>query len=832
MKNTHHKKRHVVRNLFFVGGGLFLVIVGFIFIWLSTLPLPDFESFENRKVAKSTKIYDRTGEVLLYNLNQDYRRTVITSEEMGAYIKNATIAIEDKEFYNHNGFRAKSFIRAVLVNLTTGQFSQGGSTITQQIVKNSLLTQDKTITRKIKEIVLSLRVERVLTKDEILTAYLNDSPYGGNIYGVSEAALAYFGKKPADMTLAEAAYIAAIPQAPTRYSPFGSHRDELDARKNEVLFEMRSMSTITNEEYEKARAEVVEFKKEENRSIKAPHFVFFVKEYLVEKYGEEALENGGFSVITTLDYNLQQKAETIVKEGALANEAKYKASNAGMVAIDPKTGHILVMVGSRDYFDKAIDGNYNIATAKRQPGSSFKPFVYGRALQEGYTPDTILIDAPTEFNPSCTAYGQPNKNTNPCYMPRNFTGANYGAMTLRQSLARSINVTAVKALYLVGVRDAIKFAEDVGIKTLTTPDRYGLSLVLGGGEVRLLDMTSAYGVFANAGVRNPATPVLKVTNDKGEVLEEYTQSGEQAIPKQVALQLSDILSDKAARYGVFQPGNNMEFANYQVAAKTGTSNDYRDGWIIGYTPSIVVGVWVGNNDNSEMNPTSSVSTSGPIWRKFMMEVLPKFGNEEFEKPQPEPEDLKPVLRGKWQGGTTYTIDTVSGLLATELTPPETRKEIVEGGVHDILYWLDKNDPRGPAPENPYNDPQFSHWEIAVQNKLGGSGDAPTGPKPTEYDNVHVPENIPQVRIETPNNGDYKNTDTVEVKISVSSNYPMLRTDYFLNDSFIGSTNGSSKTFTFIPENISSVSDMNEIRAVVYDTIYNRGQDTARFSLSD
>lgn len=836
MKHTHHHKNHLMRNLLFVGGGLFLVGVGALFVWLSTLPLPDFESFESRKIAKSTKIYDKTGEILLYNLNQDFRRTVIPSDAMGNYIKNATIAIEDKEFYNHNGFRAKSFVRAVLVNLTTGRFSQGGSTITQQIVKNSLLTQEKTITRKIKEIVLSLRVERVLTKDQILTAYLNDSPYGGNIYGISEAALAYFRKKPADVTLAEAAYLAAIPQAPTRYSPFGTHRDELDARKNEVLSEMLSMNTITQEEYTKAKAEIVEFKQDENKGIKAPHFVFYVRDYLVEKYGEEALQNGGMSVITTLDYGLQEKAEAIVKKGALTNETKYKASNAGMVAIDPKTGQILVMVGSRDYFDKAIDGNYNIATAKRQPGSSFKPFVYGRALQEGYTPDTILIDAPTEFNPSCTAYGQPNRNTNPCYMPRNFTGGSYGPMTLRQSLGRSINVTAVKLLYLVGVRDAIKFAEDVGIKTLTTPDRYGLSLVLGGGEVRLIDMTSAYGVFANGGVRNPATPILKITDDKGTVLEEYTQKEDQVIPRQVALQLSDILSDKQARMGVFQPGNNMEFSNYQVAAKTGTSNDYKDGWIIGFTPSISVGVWVGNNDNKEMNPTSSVSTSGPIWREFMNYVLPKYGNEYFEKPQPEPSDLKPVLRGYWQGGDSYTIDTVSGLLATELTPPETRKDIVTGQAHDILHWLNKDNPRGPAPQNPYDDPQYSHWEISVQNYFATHGGSQTGvsngPKPTEYDTVHTEENMPRVEITTPDNGDYQRNDQVNVKIDVSANYPILRTDYFLNDAFIGSTNGSGKTFTFTPNTISSASTMNELRAVVYDTIYNRGQDVAQFSLSD
>jgi len=830
-------KKHIFRNLFFVFGGLAIIIASGISIWIATLSIPDFASFESRRISMSTKIYDRTSETVLYDLSQDYKRTVITLEEMGAFSKNATIAIEDPEFYKHQGIKIRSLVRATLVNLTTGGFTQGGSTITQQIIKNTLLTQEKTISRKIKELVLALKVEKIMSKEEILSIYLNDAPYGGNIYGIAEASRAYFNKKPVDLSLAESAYLASIPKAPTYYSPFGKHKDELDSRKDLVLLKMYENNFTTKEEYDDALKEEVVFLKDGERGIRAPHFVFYVKDYLVEKYGEESILAGGLKVITTLDYEMQNTAEEILKRKAIENSEKYNASNAGLVAIDPKTGQILSMVGSRDYFDIEIDGAYNIATAKRQPGSSFKPFVYARALVEGYTPNTILIDAPTEFNSSCNPYGDPKVSGANCYMPRNFTGKSYGPLSIRQSLARSINITAVKMLYLVGIRDATKLAEDLGIRTLVNPDRYGLTLVLGGGEVRLVDMTGAYGVFANNGVRNEPTAILKITNNKGDIVEEYTEKPEQVLDKNIALQMNDILSDNNSRIPIFPANSPMYFSDRKVAAKTGTSNDFKDGWILGYTPDISVGVWVGNNDNIPMKNVSSISTAAPIWREFMNKVLPRYPNNGFEDPVIENEGLKPVLNGEWRGGITYTIDTVSGKLATEHTPKETRKEIISPEVHDILYWVDKQNPRGPKPENPGSDPQFVNWETAVQNWFTNhpgflSGLVPSTP-PQEYDDIHIPENFPEVTIKNPNKNIIHNKNNIiTIDIQVEGAYLYQKADFFLNDAYIGGVNNGIKSFSFNPNNIENVETQNELKVIVYDVVFNIAQTTQQIIFSD
>ncbi|MBP9058673.1 MAG: penicillin-binding protein, partial [Candidatus Pacebacteria bacterium] len=352
-----------------------LIALGFFFtailiFWIISLKLPDFSSFESRVVASSTKIYDRTGEVLLYDVHENIKRTVIPSIEMGSNIKNATVALEDDKFYEHNGIRPLSFLRAVLVNITTGEFTQGGSTLTQQIIKNTLLTKEKTITRKVKEWVLAVKIEKVLTKEQILEIYLNEAPYGGSIYGVEEASHTYFGKKSSELTITEAAYLASLPKAPTYYSPFGKHIDALEERKNFTLKKMLSLGFITEDEYEAAKIEQVVFLPEEETGIKAPHFVFYVIEYLEQKYGEETVLSGGLRVTTTLDYEIQEKSEEVVKRKALENEGLYDANNGASVVLDSRTGEILSMVGSRDYFDDVIDGKFNVATATRQPGSA------------------------------------------------------------------------------------------------------------------------------------------------------------------------------------------------------------------------------------------------------------------------------------------------------------------------------------------------------------------------------------------------------------------------------------------------------------------------------
>ena len=455
-------------------------------IWFATLKIPDLSVFEERKVAQSTKIFDRTGEILLYDVHADAKRTIIAFEDISRNIKNATVAIEDLEFYEHKGIKPTAIIRAVLANLTPGAgLTQGGSTITQQVIKNSVLTKDKTITRKLKEWILALKLEKVLTKDQILNTYLNENPYGGSIYGVEEASKTFFGKSAGDVTLAEAAYIAAIPQAPTFYSPYGPNKERLDVRKNLVLQQMKANGFITEEEYGVATKEKVAFLEKNTTGIRAPHFALYVKDYLVKKYGEEAVEEGGLKVITTLDYSMQEKAEKVVTKFTPSLSEQFNASNTAMVAIDPKSGDILMMVGSRNYFDKEIEGNFNITTAFRQPGSTFKPFVYATAFMKGYTPETVLFDVKTEFSTKCSPEGKPNNPADDpkkvCYSPDNYDDIFEGPETMRKALAHSRNIPAVKTLYLAGIADSIDTAEAMGITTLKDHSRYGLTLVLGGG---------------------------------------------------------------------------------------------------------------------------------------------------------------------------------------------------------------------------------------------------------------------------------------------------------------------------------------------------------------
>lgn len=835
------KNKHLLRNFVLFGAGVCFLFASIGILWVSSLELPDFTALETRKIANSTKIYDRTGEILLFDIHRDVRRTNIAFEDMGANIKNATIAIEDSEFYDHGGIRISSIIRAVFSNfLYPNRNTQGGSTITQQLVKNALLTKDSGFgryVRKIKEWVLAIKVEQSLPKEKILEAYLNEIPYGGTIYGIEEAARSYFEKGAYELTIAEAAYLSAIPQSPTALSPYGKNVDRLEDRKNLVLSRMKELGFITEEEYEAARNEKVVFSPQEVGNIKAPHFVFFIKEYLEEKYGSETVENGGLRVTSTLDYELQKKAETIVKEGALQNKKDWDGENAGLVAIDPKTGQILTMVGSRDYFDKEIDGNYNVATARRQPGSSFKPFIYATAFTKGYTPATVLFDLPTEFSTTCNPQGiaLPGRSQSSCYKPENYDGKYRGPISLKSALAESINIPAVKLFYLAGLRDSLRTAEAMGISTLTDISRYGLTLVIGGGEVSLLDMTGAYGVFANNGIRNPSTGILKIEDRQGRVLEEFSEKPREVLPKNTALIISNILSDNEARTPTFGANSLLRIPGYQVAAKTGTTNNNRDAWTLGYTPSLVVGVWAGNNDNHSMKK-GGVAMAGPIWNKFITEALKTLPNEGFEQPNLEmdPENLKPVLRGVWQGNENFFIDEISGKLATDNTPDETKKEKVITSVHTILYWVNKNDPLGPPPANPADDPQFTRWEIPVQNWWAqNSGQYPRTSieeKPRDEDDVHTDSSRPVVSILEPkSSGKYFPEDKINLKITSSGKFPIKKIDVFVNDIYLG-TSTPPFNFSFIPSELENLQDENELTIISYDSAYNRGEATVTFEV--
>jgi len=826
------KRRRILflsRHTFFALASVVFLLAGALLLWGASLRIPDFGSFEERKVAQSTRIYDRTGEVLLSNVHQDIKRTVVPLESISPFLRNATVAIEDAEFYTHHGIRPLSFLRAVLVNLTKGEFSQGGSTITQQVVKNALLTQEKTISRKLKEWFLAVKIEQVLGKDEILALYLNEAPYGGTVYGVEEASRVFFGKTAENLTLAESVYLAALPQAPTYYSPYGNHRDKLTERKDFVLSRMKEEGFISEAEFEDAKNEVVVFLPLEDGGIKAPHFVFYVRSYLEEKYGKDAVEEGGLRVITTLDWELEKKAEEIVKKYALENEEKFNAENAVLVATDPKTGQILVLAGSRDYFDESIDGNFNVALAHRQPGSSFKPFVYANAFIKGYTPETVVFDVPTQFDTTCDPTGVPvfsETGSEKCYTPVNYDGKYHGPITLRDALAQSVNVPAIKVLYLAGLRDSLELAKDFGLTSLSSADQYGLTLVLGGGEVSPLDMTNAYGVFADGGMFRPSAAILRVEDKDGNILEGFSENSERIIPETVATQISDILSDNTARAPAFGVASALNFPSRQVAVKTGTTNDYKDAWIIGYTPSLSVGAWAGNNDNTPMEKKVAGFIVAPLWHEFMEFALSRLPDERFQSLPETEKEIKPILRGIWEGNDTYEVDSVSGGLATPYTPQETRVTRAITSVHSILHWVDKQDPRGPLPEQPEKDPQYFLWEYGVRKWAFENGffDGTNSQLPTFPDPIHTEATQPHISLTAPLPGArVSGNDRVFVSPIVQSIYPVKKVDFSVDGKFVGSSSSFPFTFSFAPTSILLGKGLHEIVVVITDSVSNKAE---------
>ncbi|MBI2462929.1 MAG: transglycosylase domain-containing protein [Candidatus Spechtbacteria bacterium] len=706
--------------------GLFLVGGGVVAYYVKTLPSP--QDLTNMRVVESTKIYDRTGTVLLYDIYDEQKRTIISQDQIPNFIKWATISAEDDSFYTNFGIDVKGIIRAMFKNIQSGGMQlQGGSTITQQFVKNAFLTREQTIPRKIKELILTLEIEWRYPKDQILTWYLNQIPYGSNTYGIEAASEFYFNKHAQDLTIAESALLAAIPRAPTYYSPHGNHPDELIARQQYILDRMRKFDYITQEDYDNALKEKLTFQKNQG-GFKAPHFVLYVKEQLETIYGPNYLQSSGLVVRTTLDWDLQKKAEEIIKEEALKN-LKNKGQNAALVTIDPKTGQILTMVGSRDYFadpspagcisgkNCAFDPNVNVAIRPRQPGSSFKPFAYSEAFNKGYTPDTIIFDIPTEFNAYCAPDGSQDKDQYglKCYHPQNYTGTFRGPVTMKEALAQSINIPAIKTLYLAGVSETISLAKKMGITSLRDPSRYGLSLVLGGGEVTLLEETSAYGVFATSGSYMPTTSIISITDTEGNVVQKHNETPQLVLDKSVTDLISGILSSDDLRAPVFGRHGNLYTPNISTAVKTGTTQNYRDAWTVGYTPDIVVGVWVGNNDGTFMTQ-GGVNAAAPIWNKIITYIYnrPK-SNSDFIVSRAS---TLPVLSPS-QTGNLILDGNIAGL------------ETVDGVFHTILYFLDKDNPRGQG--NSQGDAQFSQWEAAISNWIKTNPilipPPPTAPQP-------------------------------------------------------------------------------------------------------
>ena len=825
-KRTTRKSKMSIKKILFSLGIFALVVAGLFFLWVTTLEIPSVQNFENRKISNSTKIYDKTGEVLLYDIHENIRRTVVDFDDIAQSAKDAIVAIEDHTFYEHNGVVWKSTIRGVmqtLMNYATGKRETvGGSTLTQQVVKNTLLNRDKRVTRKVKEWVLAYKIEGKLTKDEILEIYLNEAPYGGTIYGIQEASQRFFGVPASELSVAQSAYLASIPNLPTYYSPYGPNKDKLDTRQKTVLREMERYGFISKAEYEAALLEDVVFLPEEDNYAKSLHFVQYVRAQLEETYGVDMVENGGLQVITTLDYELQQQAEEIIAAHIEEVEEQYDASNAALVAVESTTGHILTMVGSRDYFDtENFDGNYNVAIAPRQPGSSFKPIAYATAFERGYLPESTIFDTETQFNAKCDAFDTTSDNG--CYSPNNYDFDFKGPLTFRDALAQSRNIPAIKVNYLAGVSNVIEKARDMGITSLTkSPDFYGLGLVLGGGEVSLLEMTSAYTVLANDGVYNKPTTILEITDINGNIIEKYVPNEERVLDDNAARMVNSILSDNVARTPLFGAQSFLYFGERDVAGKTGTTNDNRDAWLIGYIPQVAVGVWTGNNDNSPMKKGSSIS--GKPWRSFMNEIIKKYENESFRSYNlPEDFDSYPnMIKGDWYGGTTVYIDSVSGKLATEFTPEETKIAVPQPNPHTILHWINKNDPT--VLDESRNDPQYKNWEYGVQEfaqeKLASILNI-TIDLPTEYDDVHTIENSENFRFNIIGIDEtirYPKDEEIQIAIESEdrADRDIAKVQFFINNAFAGDDQSGPFSFRFIPEELQYFEENNLMRVIVTD----------------
>lgn len=647
-----------------IGAVLFFLLI-FIPYWVKTElnRLPNPRLLTVRDIPVSTKIFDRNG-ILLYQIYSGENRTILPLDQLPQYVLDATIAIEDKNFYRHLGFDLGAITRAFFVNSQGNGNHQGGSTITQQLVKSALLSSEQTFARKIKELVLAFWAERIYSKREILTMYLNQVPYGGATYGIEEASQVYFKKSARELTLAQAALLAGLPSAPTTYSPFGSHPELAKERQIQVLNAMKSQKFITDFQSSAAQKEELKFAPIGNE-IKAPHFVMFVKDYLTNKYGIRRVEQGGLEVVTSLDLKTQEKIEAMVLSG-VEGQKYLNVGNAAALVTNPKTGEILTMVGSRDFFDLVHDGNVNVTIAQRSPGSSIKPINYALALEKNLiTPSTILDDSPITYR----SLGSPN------YSPINYDNKFHGKVTARVALASSYNIPAVKVLEKNGLTNFLNFAKLIGLTTFTDYNRYGLSVTLGGGEVKMTDMAVAYSAFANEGVKVDLKPVLKVTDFRGNVLEDanrylLTANRSRVISPQTAFLISNILSDDSARAPTFGRGSSLNISGHTVAVKTGTAETKRDNWTIGYTPQVLAAVWVGNNDNSPMSPFLESGNTGAaaIWNPIMTHLLKDQPSEDFKLPD---------------NIVAAQICTLNGLLTCE-NCPSTRTEYFTKGTEPKL----------------------------------------------------------------------------------------------------------------------------------------------------
>ncbi|KKS97055.1 MAG: Penicillin-binding protein [Candidatus Woesebacteria bacterium GW2011_GWB1_43_14] len=799
----------MARFVFF--GALILIIGLFITIPLFSFTLPSPDKIVRRE-GFSTKILDRNGEVL-YDIFTDERRTQVDLEQIPDYLKQGTIAIEDKNFYRHKGYDPLAYLRAVF-NIITKRRLQGGSTLTQQLVKNVLLTTDRTIMRKLREFVLAVQIESRYSKDQILELYLNEVPYGGTAWGAEAASEIYFDKTVGELSLVEAAFLAGLPQRPSVYSPYSAYPDAYIERTHNVLRRMREDNYISKEQEQEAIKDLenLEFQSR-GASFKAPHFVQYVQNKLIESYGEKSVEQGGLRVYTTIDLKLQEAAQEIVSQ-EIEKVESLKITNGAALVIDPETSEILAMVGSKDFGDEDYDGQVNVVLSKRQPGSAIKPITYVTALKKGYTASTLLMDVPTVFP---GGVGQPD------YEPENYDGEFRGPVQIRFALANSINVPAVKTLALVGIRDTLQTAFDLGINSLEPTDetmkRVGLSLTLGGGEVQLIELTGAFGAFVNGGLKVEPVSILKVEDKDGKTLEETKiKEGKRVLSPEYAFIIADILSDNNARSEIFGTNSLLNIPGHDIAVKTGTTNDLRDNWTIGGNASVVVGVWVGNNDNTPMSKVASgVSGASPIWRKILLEGLDGKPSPDFTPPE---------------GIITAEVDKVSGFAAHNGFPSRTEyfskgtepgedtvhvklkvckgqgklaspSDVVSGNFEEKEYFVFKEEDPTASAGGP------NRWQEGVLNWINEQADERYRP-PTEY--CEGGSNVPiNVEFRDPRDRTSNLPNKFNVKFTIDMVHPLTLAELEIDGEKVRSFTGPPFEYEAELED-----GVHEFRAVAYD----------------
>ena len=756
----------------FLVGLIILTVFAFI-VFARDLPSP--YKLTARDSSLSTQIYDRNGK-LLYDIYGDKNRALVKWDQLPQYVRDATISIEDKDFYKHQGFSIRGIARAFF-NIVIFRKVQGGSTITQQVVKNTLLSPERTPTRKIKEFILALQVERKYTKDEILQIYLNEVPYGGTAWGIEAAAQTYFGHEAKDLTLAEAVILAGLPQQPSFYSPYGTNPSayietamedgNIDASREEVL-----------------KKEIPEVKfSPDDKGIKAPHFVFYVRDLLVSRYGEKFVEQGGLKVTTSLDIDLQEKVQTIVSD-EVAKVADLLVGNGAAVVMDPKSGEILAMIGSKDYFSKDYDGQVNVTLSLRQPGSALKPFTYATAFKAGYTPATVIMDVATEF---------PGGVGQPSYKPVNYDGKYRGPQQVRFTLGNSLNIPAVKMLALVGIKNMLRTAYDAGLKTLEPTDenlsRFGLSVTLGGGEVRLLDLVSGYGTLADSGTYHEPLAVLKVVDRSGKVLDEAKdKKGKKVFGEDIAFLIWHILSDNNARTAVFGPSSLLNIPGKTAAVKTGTTDDKRDNWAVGYSASAVVGVWVGNNDNSSMNAkiASGVTGATPIWNRIMKLVLENRDSVGVAKP----DNVVALEIDAFGGGLPcrdFPKRSEYFIKGTEPTRDCLVEKILDGQEYYVFVEFD-----------PVSTDGVNRWQEGIDSWANTQGDSKYKP-PKELLSSPT-QNPDDVRVVIKKPGDHERVEfNFEVEAEVETGRKVKKVEFYIDDSIKDTKTGDGPykfAFTF------------------------------------